>query len=101
MRLKVAMVCILGVVFCCALPVCADFKIGVLAKRGPEVANQRWGPLGKLLSESMGETVTFVPLKFTEIMEWSLNNKNQFLFANSWFYVRAKAVRGAKAPGER
>jgi phosphate/phosphite/phosphonate ABC transporter binding protein len=79
------------------LPLSAEIKIGILAKRGPEVVKQRWGALEKYLSEQMGEPVTFVPLKFTEVMQWSLNNKDQFLFANSWFFVRAKAMRGAKA----
>ena len=36
-------------------------------------------------------------ISFTEVMQWTLNNENQFLFANSWFYVRAKVTRGAKA----
>lgn len=80
-----------------ALPSSAEIKIGILAKRGSEVVKQRWGTLEKYLSEHMGEPVTIVPLKFTEVMDWSLNNKDQFLFANSWFFVRAKAIRGAKA----
>jgi two-component system sensor histidine kinase TtrS len=75
----------------------ADIRIGILAKRGPEVVEQRWSALGQYLANKMGEKVTFVPLKFTEVMDWTWNNYDQFVFANSWFYVRAKVRRGAKA----
>ncbi|MFC1835807.1 hypothetical protein ACFL2Q_13945 [Thermodesulfobacteriota bacterium] len=46
----------------------AEIKIGILAKRGPEVVKQRWTDLGNYLTEKTGEKVYFVPLKFTEVM---------------------------------
>jgi len=75
----------------------AEIKIAILAKRGADVVQQRWSALGNYLAQKMDEEVTFVPLKFTEVMNWTWNNSDQFLFANSWFYVRAKVKRGAKA----
>lgn len=78
-------------------PVSAELKIGILAKRGPEVVKQRWSDLAAYLSDNMREKVTFVPLKFTDVMDWSQDNRDQFLFANSWFYVSAKVRRGGRA----
>ncbi len=75
----------------------AEIKIAILAKRGPDVVKQRWSDLGKYLADKMDEKVTFVPLEFSDVMNWAWNNSDQFLFANSWFYVRAKVKRGAKA----
>ena len=80
-----------------APPAGAEIKIGILAKRGPEVVQKRWSALGTYLGESLGRPVTFVPLKFTDIMPWTRDNIDQFLFANSWFYVRANVRRGAAA----
>ncbi|MFC1836412.1 phosphate/phosphite/phosphonate ABC transporter substrate-binding protein [Thermodesulfobacteriota bacterium] len=75
----------------------AEIKIGLLAKRGPEVARERWTVLAEYLEEKLAEPVRFIPLDFTEIMDFCRKNPTQFIFANSWFYVRAKVKQGAKA----
>ncbi len=75
----------------------ADVRIGILAKRGPEVVQKRWSLLAAYLSDKMGQPVAFVPLKFTEVMHFCRENKDQFLFANSWFYVRAHVKYKAQA----
>jgi ABC-type phosphate/phosphonate transport system substrate-binding protein len=75
----------------------ADIKIGILARRGPEVVKQRWSALSDHLSRETGEQVQFVPVKFTELMDWCYNNRDQFLFAHPWFYIRAKIVHKAEA----
>lgn len=75
----------------------AEIQIGILARRGADVAEREWSALGSYLSGQMADKVTFRPLKFTEVMDFCSNNRQQFLFANSWFYVRAKVIYGAKA----
>lgn len=75
----------------------AEIQIGILARRGADVAEREWSALGTYLSGQMGDNVIFRPLKFTEVMDFCSNNRQQFLFANSWFYVRAKVLYGAKA----
>ena len=74
-----------------------EIKVGVLAKRGPEVCKQRWSQLGEYLSKQVGEDVSFVPLKFSEVLKFCEFNPRHFLFANSWLYVRANVRHGAKA----
>ncbi|MFZ5764232.1 MAG: phosphate/phosphite/phosphonate ABC transporter substrate-binding protein [Thermodesulfobacteriota bacterium] len=65
----------------------ADMTIGVLAKRGAEVAMKQWGPTGEYLSEKLGEKVTVLPLKFEAIEPMVKDGKVDFFLANSAFYV--------------
>ncbi len=75
----------------------AVIKIGMLAQRGPEIAMREWGGIAQHLTSELGEEVQIVPLGFTEVLDFCWNEPQGFLFANSWFYVRAKVLRGAKA----
>ncbi len=75
----------------------AEITIGVLAKRGPEVVQERWSPLIEKLSKELGQKVVFKPLKFIEINDFCENQPDAYLFANSWLYVKAKHQHGAKA----
>lgn len=75
----------------------AEITIGVLAKRGPEVVQERWSSLGEKLSQELGQKVVFKPLKFVEIDDFCENDPGSYLFANSWLYVKAKHKYGAKA----
>jgi ABC-type phosphate/phosphonate transport system substrate-binding protein len=75
----------------------AEVKLGMLAQRGADAAVREWGPLVDYLSAQIGEKVVLVPLKFTEVREWWRENPDGVMFANPWFYVRAKVRRGAKA----
>jgi ABC-type phosphate/phosphonate transport system substrate-binding protein len=75
----------------------AEIKIGVLAQRGINVALQEWGPLGEYLAKELGEEVTIVPVKFTDFRDWYWGEPKSYVIANSWFFVRAKIRRNAKA----
>jgi two-component system, LuxR family, sensor histidine kinase TtrS len=75
----------------------AEIKIGMLAQRGPETALKEWGPLGDYLSEQLGDKVTIVPLSFAGVLDFCDREPSAFLFANPWFYVRAKVLKKAKA----
>jgi phosphate/phosphite/phosphonate ABC transporter binding protein len=75
----------------------AVIKIGMLAQRGPEIALKEWSGIAQHLTEQLGEEVQIVPLKFTEVLDFCWNEPRGFLFANSWFYIRAKVLRGAQA----
>jgi ABC-type phosphate/phosphonate transport system substrate-binding protein len=74
----------------------ADVKFGVLAQREPEITLKEWDSLGNYLSERVGQKVTIVPLKFAEVLDFCRDEPTSFLFANSWFIVRAKVRRKAK-----
>ena len=41
----------------------ADYKIGVLAKRGAPTCMKKWGATGAYLSEKLGTKFTIIPLK--------------------------------------
>jgi two-component system, LuxR family, sensor histidine kinase TtrS len=75
----------------------SEIKIGVLAQRGTEIAQKEWGPLGEYLTKEVGEQVSIVPVKFSEFRDWYWSEPKAFIIANSWFYVRAKVRRGARA----
>jgi ABC-type phosphate/phosphonate transport system substrate-binding protein len=75
----------------------SEIKIGALAQRGTEIALKEWGPLGEYLTKELGEQVTIVPVKFSEFRDWYWAEPKAYIIANSWFYVRAKVRRGAKA----
>ncbi|MEW6349349.1 MAG: phosphate/phosphite/phosphonate ABC transporter substrate-binding protein [Thermodesulfobacteriota bacterium] len=75
----------------------AEMKIGMLAQRGPEAAIREWGGLERYLTETLGEKVTLVPLKFSEFMNFPKAEPAAFIFTNPWFFVRAKVRNGAEA----
>ncbi len=88
---------ILIVVLVFASAVHAEIRIGMLAQRGPEIALKEWGGISDYLTDRMGEKVTVVPLRFTEVLDFCRDEPSSFLFVNSCFYIRAKVLRGAKA----
>jgi len=75
----------------------ADLKIGVLAKRGAPEAMKKWGATGSYLSEKMGEQVTIIPLKFTDIEPAVINKQIDFMLANSAFYVEMEKKHHVRA----
>jgi phosphate/phosphite/phosphonate ABC transporter binding protein len=95
-RSLLSTIVVVGIMFTGALA-SAEIKIGVLAKRGPDVVQQRWSGLADYLTHQLGEKVTFVPLPFTQIRKFCSLKKGQFLFANPWWYVRAKVNYRANA----
>ena len=75
----------------------AEIKVGMLAQRGSDTAVREWGALANHLSETLGEEVVLVPLKFTEFMEFVKTERDAFIFTNPWFFVRSKVIYGAHA----
>jgi len=75
----------------------ADVKIGVLAKRGAPKCMQKWGALGKYLSDQMGTQVSIVPLKFEAVEPAVTGGKVDFVLANSAFYVELEKKYDVKA----
>ena len=72
------------------------FKIGVLAKRGPEKALKQWRPLAEYLTETVpGYSFQIVPLNFEEIYEAVEANSIDFAIANSGMYVDFEGDYGA------
>ncbi len=63
-------------------------KIGVLAKRSPEICMKKWGPTAEYLSKRIpGNTFVIVPIAFEMIYAFVENGKVDFILANSSFYV--------------
>lgn len=90
-------VCALFVGLAFSTTASAQLKFAVLAQRGVDTAIKEFEPLMEYLSAQMGEKITLVPLKFTEIQDWWQVNPDGVMLTNPWFYVRAKVTRGAKA----
>ncbi len=66
----------------------ADYKIGVLAKRGAPKCMKKWGPTGAYLTKKLGTKFAVLPLKFTAIEPAVKQGRIDFLLANSAFYVQ-------------
>jgi len=72
-------------------------KIGILAKRGPQKCMKEFSALAKYLTKEVGSKFEIVPLKFVDISPACQNKTIDFLYANSWFYIKAKQNYGAQA----
>ena len=71
-------------------------KIGVLAKRGPEICLKRWGPTARYLSTRIpAKTFVIVPIDFEQIYAFVEKGKVDFILANSSFYVELEHWYGA------
>jgi len=75
----------------------ADFKIGVLAKRGAPQCMKKWGATADYLSQKLGEKCTIIPLKFTAIEPAVTGKQIDFMLANSAFYVEMEKKHGVRA----
>ncbi|SHF27163.1 phosphate/phosphite/phosphonate ABC transporter binding protein [Desulfacinum infernum DSM 9756] len=75
----------------------ADYKIGVLAKRGAPTCMAKWGATGAYLTERTGEKCTIVPLKFEAIEPAVKEGRVDFVLANSAFYVELKKKYNVRA----
>jgi ABC-type phosphate/phosphonate transport system substrate-binding protein len=75
----------------------ADFRIGVLAKRGSAKALEQWGPMADYLTQKCKKTHVIVPLKFTEIEPALKNQQIDYLLANSAFYATFQAPYNLRA----
>ncbi|MBW2608058.1 MAG: PhnD/SsuA/transferrin family substrate-binding protein [Deltaproteobacteria bacterium] len=71
-------------------------KIGVLAKRGPEICMKKWGPTAEYLSKRIpGKKFVVVPIAFERIYSFVENGEVDFILANSSFYVELEHWYGA------
>ncbi|MCP4745533.1 MAG: phosphate/phosphite/phosphonate ABC transporter substrate-binding protein [Desulfobacteraceae bacterium] len=74
------------------------YKIGVLAKNGPEKALRMWKATGEYLTSKInGMSFEIVPLKFTEVNQAIKSKKVDFFLVNSSMFVTAKVKYGASA----
>jgi PAS domain S-box-containing protein len=67
-------------------------KIGVLAKRGPEMCLKKWSPTAEYLSTKIpGKTFEVVPIDFEQIYSCVEKGDIDFILANSSFYVELES----------
>jgi two-component system sensor histidine kinase TtrS len=72
------------------------YTIGILAKRGKEIAIQRWNPTIEYLNEQIDWAhFVLLPLSFREIEPALQHKKINFLLANSGIYINAEHAFGA------
>jgi ABC-type phosphate/phosphonate transport system substrate-binding protein len=72
-----------------------EIKIGVLAKRGPELALQKWSATADYLSTALpGYRFDIVPLGFAEIHTAVMEERIDFVLANPAFYVELEKLYG-------
>jgi twitching motility protein PilJ len=74
-----------------------NYTLGVLAKRGPAKALQKWRATGEYLSSATGKTFEIIPLSFDEVNPAIKAGKLDFFLVNSSMFVTAKVKYGAKA----
>lgn len=87
---KITSIIFMALIFCLSFSTYskADFKIGVLAKRGAPKCMKKWGATGAYLSGKLGTKCTIIPLKFVAIEPAVKDGKIDFMLANSSFFVQ-------------
>ena len=75
----------------------ADFRIGVLAKRGAAKTMQKWGATATYLTNKTGEKCSVIPLKFTAIEPAVTGKKIDFLLSNPSFFVEMQKKHNIRA----
>ena len=95
MKGRVSLAAVVLLVTCLAPIVGAEVRFGVLAQRSPETTLKEWEPLAAYLTQRVGEKVTIIPLRFEEVLDFCRDEPTGFLFANSWFVLKAKVLRKA------
>jgi len=74
-----------------------EVRIGVLAKRGPEIALKKWSATADYLSQALpGYRFQIAALDFTEIHAAVQEGTIDFVLANSAFYVELEKLYGVK-----
>ena len=75
-----------------------NYKIGVLAKRGPVKAMEQWKATADFLNQKIpGKTFEIVPLDFDAVNPALANGEVDFFLVNSSMFVTAKVRFGASA----
>jgi len=72
----------------------ADYKIGVLAKRGAPKCMKKWGATAAYLTDKLGTKFKVIPLKFVAIEPAVKSGKIDFMLANSAFFVQMQKKYG-------
>jgi len=79
-----------------ALGNATQMRIGVLAKRGPEICMKKWALTAKYLTARIpGKTFVIVPLDFDKIFPSVEKGDCDFVLANPAFYVELESRFGA------
>ena len=70
-------------------------KIGVLAKRGTELAERHWGPTAEYLNQKIdGYVFSIVPLDFDNV-RWAVKEEAvDFIVTNTGYYIELEAAYG-------
>lgn len=96
--MKKAFIIVSCLVFCLVSGTAsAEYKIGVLAKRGAPKCMKKWRATGDYLTEKTGEKFIIMPLKFKAIEPALKAKRIDFMLANSAFYVEMEKKFGVKA----
>ena len=76
---------------------CQEYKIGVLANRGPLQAFKEWKATADYLSTATGKTFSIVPLEYDQLPQWTNEKKIDFVLTNSAMYAELNKVYGVQA----
>ncbi len=83
------------VILCLSTGFAADFKIGVLAKRGDEICMKKWGPTAEYLSDKIsGDKFEIIPLDFNNMVLFVAKENCDFVLTNPAFYVELEKNYG-------
>ena len=74
-----------------------EYKIGVLANRGPLQAFKEWKATADYLSTATGKTFSIVPLEYDQLPRWTNEKKIDFVLTNSAMYAELNKVYGVQA----
>ncbi len=86
--LLITVICLLASMGAAAQNDMAELRIGVLAKRGTEIAYQRWNDTAAYLGEQLpGYRFRITPLSFEQIEPAIRDKKIDFLLTNSGIFV--------------
>ena len=82
-------------ILCLSTGFAADFKIGVLAKRGDEICMKKWGPTAEYLSDKIsGDKFEIIPLDFNNMALFVEKENCDFVLTNPVFYVELEKNYG-------
>ncbi len=74
-----------------------EYKIGIQAYKGADVAVREWRPTAEYLSQKLGMTFTIVPLNDKDLIAGVQEGKIDFFFSNPSIYVQLKDEGKAEA----
>ena len=74
-----------------------EYKIGVLANRGPMQAFKEWKSTADYLSNKTGKNFSVIPLEYDQLPQWTKEKKIDFVLTNSAMYAELNKVYGVQA----